>query len=119
MVDEDYETDVHTKSFKAMMFYIQKEYQNPITLDDIAASGNVSRSLCNKIFHKYVGNSPVNYLLDYRVRKVAEYLRTTSMPLGEIAAVTGFNGTSYMSEMFKKSFGESPRSYRKEWEDNE
>ena len=119
MLDEDNETDVHSKSFKAMMYYIQQNYRNSITLDDIAASGSISKSLCNKIFHTYVGDSPINYLLNYRVRKVAELLRTTSHTLSEIASLTGFNGTSYMSEMFKKSFEMSPREYRKTWEGNE
>ncbi|MBO4864636.1 MAG: AraC family transcriptional regulator [Eubacterium sp.] len=119
MIDEEIETDVHSKAFKAMMFFIQQSYQKSITLDEIAESGNISKSLCNTIFHKYVGDSPVNYLLNFRVRKVAEYLRTTSLPLSEIAALTGFNGTSYMSEMFKKSFGESPRAYRKTWDNPE
>ncbi len=118
MIDEAAQTDIHSKSFKAMMYYIQEHYKESITLDDIAASGNISKSLCNKIFHKYVGDSPVNYLLNYRVRKVAEILRTTSLPLSEIAALTGFNGTSYMSEMFKKSFEMSPRDYRKTWAEN-
>ena len=115
MIDESVETDVHSKAFKAMMYYIQQNYKDTVTLDDIAASGNISKSLCNKIFHKYVGDSPVNYLLNYRVRKVAEILRTTSLPLSEIAVLTGFNGTSYMSEMFKKIFEVSPRDYRKTW----
>ena len=115
MLDDEAETDVHSKSFKTMMYYIQKNYKSTITLDDIAASGNISKSLCNKIFHKYVGDSPINYLLNYRVRKVAELLRTTTQPLSEIATITGFNGTSYMSEMFKKIFGVSPREYRKAW----
>lgn len=119
ILDEEAQTDIHTRSFKAMMYYIQQNYKDAITLDNIAASGNISKSLCNKIFHKYVGDSPVNYLLNYRVRKVAELLRTTSMSLSEIAALTGFNGTSYMSEMFKKSFEMSPRDYRKTWAEND
>lgn len=118
MLDEDAQLDIHTRSFKAMMYYIQQNYKESITLDDIAMSGNISKSLCNKVFHKYVGDSPVNYLLNYRVRKVAELLRTTSLSLSEIATLTGFNGTSYMSEMFKKSFKSSPRDFRKNWEDN-
>ena len=113
MLNEQLQTDTYTGSFKAMMYFIQQNYPNPVTLDDISLSGNVSRSLCNRIFHKYVGDSPVNYLLNFRIRKVAEYLRTTSLSLSEIAAATGFNGTSYMSEMFKKYFGISPREFRK------
>ncbi len=113
MFDENTETDQHTRSFKTMMYYIQQNYKDSITLDDIAASGNISKSLCNKIFHKYVGDSPINYLLNYRVRKVAELLRSTTLSLSDIASDTGFNGASYMSEMFKKSFNMSPRDYRK------
>ncbi|MBO4373560.1 MAG: AraC family transcriptional regulator [Lachnospiraceae bacterium] len=113
LIETETEADAHTKAFKTMMYYIQNEYKNPITLDDIASSGNVSRSLCNRIFNRFVDKSPVGYLLDYRTRKAAEYLRTTDRPLSEIAYMTGFNGASYMSEMFKRSFGQSPRSYRK------
>jgi AraC-type DNA-binding domain-containing proteins len=113
MFDENTETDQHNRSFKTMMYYIQQNYKDSITLDDIAASGNISKSLCNKIFHKYVGDSPINYLLNYRVRKVAELLRSTTLSLSDIASDTGFNGASYMSEMFKKSFNMSPRDYRK------
>jgi len=113
MLNDDSQSDTHTKSFKAMMFYIQQNYKFQISLEDIAASGSISKSLCNKIFHKYVGDSPVNYLLNYRLKKVAELLRTTTLPLSEIVNMTGFNGTSYMSEMFKKAFEMSPRDYRK------
>ncbi|SEG12485.1 AraC-type DNA-binding protein [Eubacterium ruminantium] len=113
MLNDDSQSDTHTKSFKAMMFYIQQNYKSQISLEDIAASGSISKSLCNKIFHKYVGDSPVNYLLNYRLKKVAELLRTTTLPLSEIVNMTGFNGTSYMSEMFKKAFEMSPRDYRK------
>ena len=113
MLDEEMLTDLHTRAFKTMMFYIQQQYQNPVTLEDISASGNVSKSLCNRIFHQYVGESPVNYLVNFRLRKVAEYLKTTTFSLSEIAGKTGFNSTSYMAEMFKKAFGYSPMTYRK------
>ena len=113
ILDEDMQADMHTKAFKAMMYYIQQQYHNPITLEDISQSGNVSKSLCNRIFHKYVGGSPISYLVDFRLRKVAEYLRTTKLSLSEIAQKTGFNGASYMAEMFKRAFGVSPMAYRK------
>jgi len=113
MLDEEMLTDIHTRAFKTMMFYIQQQYQNPVTLEDISASGNVSKSLCNRIFNKYVGESPVSYLVNFRLRKAAEYLRTTTLSLSEIARKTGFNGASYMAEMFKRAFGVSPMVYRK------
>ena len=115
LVETETLADTHMHAFKQMMYFIQQEYRNPITLEQIAESGNVSKSLCNKLFNQYVGESPVNYLLHLRTRKVAEYLRNTNGSLSEIAGLTGFNGVSYMSETFKKTFGQSPREYRKAW----
>ncbi len=109
-------SDPGMKSFKSMMHFISNSYQQKITLDDIASSGNISKSLCNTLFHKYVGESPINYLMHLRARKVAELLRSGNMPMTEIAALTGFGGVSYMSETFRKFFGKSPRDYRKNWD---
>ena len=109
-------SDPGMKSFKSMMYFISNSYQRRITLDDIAASGNISKSLCNTLFHKYVGESPINYLMHLRARKVAELLRSGNLSMTEIASLTGFGGVSYMSETFRKFFGKSPREYRKNWE---
>ena len=108
-------SDTHKYAFKQMMYFIQQNYRDAITLEQIAESGNISKSLCNKLFNQYVGESPVNYLLHLRTRKVAEYLRSSQGTLAEIAELTGFNGVSYMSETFKKMFGQSPREYKKTW----
>ncbi len=112
LLENDIEVDIHMQSFKKMMYFIQKEYKNKVTLDMIAACGGVSKSLCNKLFKKYVGVSPINYLLEIRIKKVTEYLRTTSYSLSEISELCGFNGASYMAEMFKKFIGKSPLNYR-------
>ena len=49
------------------------------------------------------------------IKEVAELLRTGNYTLKQIADLTGFNGVSYMSETFKKFFGQSPRDYKKQW----
>ena len=113
---EEIISDPRMQSFKAMMHFISDNYQRQIKLDDIAQSGNVSKSLCNTLFHQYVSESPINYLMHLRCRKVAELLRSGNMPMSQIAALTGFGGVSYMSETFRKFFEKSPREYRKQWE---
>ena len=113
---EETMSDPRMQSFKTMMHFISNNYQEQITLNDIAASGNVSKSLCNTLFHQYVGESPINYLMHFRSRKVAELLRSGNMSMSEIAARTGFGGVSYMSETFRKFFEKSPREYRKSWQ---
>jgi len=113
---EETVSDPRMQSFKSMMHFIANNYREQITLAEIAASGSVSKSLCNTLFHQYVGESPINYLMHLRCRKVAELLRSGKIPMTEIASQTGFGGVSYMSETFRKFFEKSPREYRKEWE---
>ena len=113
---EEVVSDPRMMSFKTMMHFIANNYQKQITLSDIAASGNISKSLCNTLFHQYVGESPINYLMHLRARKVAELLRAGKIPMSDIAQLTGFGGVSYMSETFRKFFEKSPREYRKQWE---
>ena len=115
-ITEETVSDPGMQSFKSMMHFIANNYQNQITLNDIAASGSISKSLCNTLFHQYVGESLINYLMHLRSRKVAELLRASKMPMTEIASQTGFRGVSYMSETFRKFFESSPREYRKKWE---
>ena len=113
--EEETVSDPRMQIFKTMMNYIAQSYKGNVSLAEIAASANISKSLCNTLFNQYVGESPINYLMHFRCRKVAEYLRSSPMTLTEIAALTGFNGVSYMSETFKKFFDSSPRAYRKQW----
>ena len=107
--------DARMQTFKTMMGFISNEYQRPLTLEEIAGSANISKSLCNLLFKQYVGESPISYLMHFRARKVAEYLRSSSLSMTEIASLSGFTGVSYMSETFKKFFGSTPRDYRKQW----
>ena len=51
-----------------MIAYVQKNYQQKLTLDDIAQAGNVSKTTCHNIFRKYVNQSPNAYLIEYRLR---------------------------------------------------
>lgn len=113
---EDVVSDPRIQSFKSMMHFISNNYREQITLAEIAAAGSVSKSLCNTLFHQYVGESPINYLMHLRCRKVAELLRSGKIPMTEIASRTGFGGVSYMSETFRKFFEKSPREYRKDWD---
>ena len=105
-------SDSQVDALKEMLTFIQLNYASPIGLDDIAASGNVSRTFCNNLFHKYTDQTPIENLTRFRVSKVAEYLNSSNLPMSEIAEKTGFASASYMAESFKKYYGESPRSFK-------
>ena len=98
---------------KAMMNYVDKNYMNNISLNDVAGAGGVSKSLCNTLFNKYTNMTPIEYIMHFRARKVADLLQSCDDTMSEIAEATGFSNASYMAETFKKFYKFSPREYRK------
>ena len=56
-----------------------------MTLSDIARAGAVGQSKCCKLFHQYFSQSPIAYLIQYRLTKSVELLRDTDMSMTEIA----------------------------------
>lgn len=98
---------------KNMISFIAENYNGKITLDDIRLAGNMGRTSCCLIFQKYLNQTPINYLTTVRVRKGAEMLMQTDMPIVDISYEVGFSGASYFAEAFKKHMGEIPSEYRK------
>ncbi len=95
-----------------MVTYIQDHYAEKITLEEIAASANVCKSKCCSLFNKYLGQSPVRYLISYRLEKSVERMASTDLSISEIGYEVGFLGPSYFSETFRKQYGCSPGKYR-------
>lgn len=104
----------HTQAqLQIMMQYIHKNYSEHITLADIAQTVSVSKSSALNIFNKYLRISPVNYLINYRLKRAAKLLASTDSNIYTIASNTGFENTGYFCRSFKELFGVTPSEYRK------
>lgn len=97
---------------KNMVSFIYQYYMERISLNEIAASGNVSRSKCCLIFKHYLQQSPVDFLNTFRLKTSCSLLRNTEKSITEIAFSCGFNHLSYFSKLFIRTFGCTPREYR-------
>lgn len=100
---------------KDMVSFLYQHYREQITLEDIAASGNVSRSKCCRMFQRYLQQSPIDFLREYRLRMSCSLLDTTEKSVTEIAFACGFNHLSYFSKCFYQHYGCTPREYRKQF----
>ncbi|WP_026888638.1 AraC family transcriptional regulator [Clostridium beijerinckii] len=105
--------DKKLEAMHNMIGYIQKNYQKKITLNEIAAAGNVCRSSCCDIFKLILNKTPVSYLTEYRLEKSIELLKVSSLSVTEIALQCGFTCSSYFTEIFHKTLGCTPSQYRK------
>ena len=101
-------------TFRDMMFFIQDHYMEKISLDDIANSGNVGKTLCAKLFKKYVAKTPGEYLIHYRIQKSIEMLTETNMSTTEISYATGFSSASHYTKTFREVMGCTPLKFRNE-----
>lgn len=93
--------------------FIEQNYKENISINDVAAACNVSTAYLHKIFKNTLGITPGNYLLNIRISVAQNLLVNTHQPLIEIAFNCGFNSQSYFSDCFKKYVGITPKDFRK------
>ena len=93
--------------------YMNANYADPLTLDDLAERIYATKQTLNYHFKKDLGCTPMNYLLRLRLTKVKELLSTSNKSIEEIAENCGFSSGNYLTLIFKQKEGISPSSYRK------
>ena len=96
-----------------MTDFIRQNYRNEISLEDIAASANISKSEASRCFQSCLRVSPVSYLLRYRTEMAAQLLQNSSLTIEEISFECGFGSASYFCKMFRQYAGVTPGQYRK------
>lgn len=88
-------------------------YDRPWRLAELAAACAVSRARLAELFTAEVGRPPYAYLLERRVERAAELLRTTSRSVGEVAAEVGFSSHAQLGRAFTRVLGVSPSRWRR------
>ncbi len=104
---------VNRERIQTMISFIQQNYQEKLSLEDIARSASVSKSECLRCFRSSIHRTPFEYLLDYRIETAERLLRSTDSSVLEIALQTGFSNSAYFGKMFKEVRGVTPGVYRK------
>ena len=96
-----------------MMQYIHQKFAYNISLSDIADQAKVSKSTALNLFQRYLGISPVTYLINYRLQEAAKLLASTEKKVTVISKDTGFDSVDYFCKAFKKYYKLTPTEYRK------
>ena len=99
---------------KEAINYIEQNFQNDISIEDVAAVCGINRSYLGRIFRTSTGHSPQEFLIHYRMTKAAELLKLTTLSIGDIGSAVGYENALHFSRAFKNVYGVSPRAWREQ-----
>ena len=97
---------------KEALNFIEQNFQNDISVEQIAACCGLNRTYFGRIFKETVGKSPQQFLLNYRMTKASELLKLTSLSVSDIGNAVGYPNQLHFSRAFKNVYGASPREWR-------
>ena len=93
--------------------YIQNNYQNDVSIQEIADYIGLNRSYLSTIFKEHLNQSPQEFLKKYRLKQAEEYLINTDLPINYIASSCGYSSHIPFSKAFTQVYKLGPRDYRK------
>ena len=105
------ENSLEYDRIKKILSYIEENYQNKITLNDIAGHIHLCESECTRLFKRHKNTTLFAFLQEYRIERSLEFLQD-DQPVSAVADKAGFSDPNYYSKVFAKIKGCSPREYR-------
>lgn len=109
-----YLVDDDGKLMEKAMEYIRLNHADSITVQKVAAEFGLERRRFSYLFERYTGISPQNFLIECRILKSKELLRTCTCSIKQVAECVGYPDSLYFSKAFKKQTGFSPSEFREQ-----
>ena len=99
--------------------YIEKNYKDEITLEDVARQVNLSSNYFSRLFKNRTGINFSDKILSFRMEKAKEILRDTDYSIKDVTFMVGYVDPNYFTKLFKKYTGKNAREFRKLVRDNQ
>lgn len=101
------------KRLATVLGLIHRQPWHPWTVPELCSQGGISKSVLSEKFTGLIGQSPIDYLLTWRLQIAAHWLLEPAMTVERVAERCGYNSVPAFSKAFKRHFGESPGNYRR------
>ena len=95
------------------VLYIESRFDESITLPDIAKAAGMNHTTLMALMKEELGLTAIEYLIKYRITVAKKQLEFTSVPIKDIANMTGFKTVQHFSRVFKSQTGATPAEFRK------
>ena len=112
-VKKDYKS---LEKMKLILKYVENNYMNKVTIEDIANEVGLSQSHFMKFFKNNMEVSFIEYLNNYRLTMASRLLISSSSSIIAIAMESGFDNLSYFNRLFKKKYEMTPSEFRRQYQ---
>lgn len=106
--DMPYHKVPHIKKLEKARSFIQEHFREDISVEELAASIDLSVSYFRRLFHEAYGYSPMQYIIHLRIENARDLLLSGEVNVTEAAELSGFDDIYYFSTLFKKKTGTTP-----------
>lgn len=94
-----------------VLIYINHHLAEPIYIQKLADSINLSEKYFITFFKKTMGMTPIRYITQIKMKKALEYLHEQNYSVKEVAVLVGYTDIYTFSKAFKKMYGISPSNF--------
>ncbi len=101
------------RPIRIAMEYVQQNYAQHITLEDVAAMCGFNATYFSEVFKRKSGKNFSDYLTEVRMTAAKELLRNTRKTIYDVADAVGYKDAKYFSQQFTRYAGMKPTEYRK------
>lgn len=99
---------------RTVLGYIREHLNEDLSLEELAATVDLSSHYFTEAFRKTVGVPPYRYVLQQRVEKAKELLVGSDLTVSIVSEHSGFSSQTQFTTMFRKIVGVTPSRYRRE-----
>lgn len=114
--DGDPEVEMHggVGQIQNALRYVERNYSEPIRIEELAQSCSISETHFRRLFSKYISMTPIEYLHMVRILRACEMLRSSNDSMASVAMKCGFSTVSTFDRNFKEIIGVTPYQWKKD-----
>lgn len=113
-------TSVDEQLIQKSLEYLEKNMDNPeYGVEELSRDLGMARMSLYRKLQSITGDTPTDFIRSIRLKRAAQLLQGSQLPIVEVANRVGFSSPSYFSKCFKEMFGMLPKQYVEEHEKKE
>lgn len=113
LILDNYHRHTTSNRFAFAVQYIKDHLHEEITIDKLSGLCCMSKPNFFRCFKKEFGISPVDYIIQERIRVSKDLLRDLNFTIAQASYAVGINNLSYFFKLFKRVEGVTPNEFRK------